>query len=629
MDARMKFRHLRPANLKEVEAVKAQVTKDMSEIDQRLKSLARSRQCTKDSQMLRTHFVIWLDACRKQQAIEQSLVDELNTSVYKNDDLNLLKWDENNVSLSQLHEAQSKDLEVFVSEVIKPLSQLRLDIKQSRRSNQTLRAELRDANSAIEVETFKLVQLEIEFNAFPLASRLDTFRRLSLEDAAENHGGIPSEAWEWPTHDEVFRDNLLSEFIHLDTGFLGKIKGVKKEFTEMEREYRTFLFPSSLDKWKDEEVYLAEFLWEVYNSSEVPRRRETCIDLLSRIPTIKSKKPFSQLMDFIRVHDVQKMKLEDLVQAWTRARQDLADRIQLTLEDAIESNIRKKEEQASVEKQRMICQQLAEQVQQWRKQKAELEELEFRAKEAERKVKMAQEKERQDRETHRRQIIKNKLRHRKESQLREQAEFEEAERLRMEELRRVFEKQRRKDTKRLVEMAKARLKRQSELRVEALGELARQKEEAEARLEAIRAKVSGLPEKFHVRPVVPDDPFRVYSSTESWRHRLEQTTLPEEQEVVEARELLKFYVTIDNPITTFTDAQIQKDRRNRISTALFEAGLLGSNYARNLLAQVPPSKQQAPLLRVSEAEAPARRAKKCSVFSPKTDLFRSTYNQLG
>uniref|UniRef100_A0A5K3EW67 CE152 n=1 Tax=Mesocestoides corti TaxID=53468 RepID=A0A5K3EW67_MESCO len=181
---------------------------------------------------------------------------------------------------------------------------------------------------------------------------------------------------------------------------------------------------------------------------------------------------------------------------------------------------------------------------------------------------MAQEKERQDRETHRRQIIKNKLRHRKESQLREQAEFEEAERLRMEELRRVFEKQRRKDTKRLVEMAKARLKRQSELRVEALGELARQKEEAEARLEAIRAKV---------RPVVPDDPFRVYSSTESWRHRLEQTTLPEEQEVVEARELLKFYVTIDNPITTFTDAQIQKDRRNRISTALFEAGLLGSN----------------------------------------------------
>ncbi len=99
------------------------------------------------------------------------------------------------------------------------------------------------------------------------------------------------------------------------------------------------------------------------------------------------------------------------------------------------------------------------------------------------------------------------------------------------------------------------------------------------------------------------------------RHRIEQSTLLPED--VEARELLRFYVTTDNPMTTFTDKQLQNDRRTRISTALFEAGLLDSNYARNILAQVPLPKPPAPLMQISEAPAPMRRAKKVSIFAPK------------
>ncbi|VEL32582.1 unnamed protein product [Protopolystoma xenopodis] len=42
-------------------------------------------------------------------------------------------------------------------------------------------------------------------------------------------------------------------------------------------------------------------------------------------------------------------------------------------------------------------------------------------------------------------------------------------------------------------------------------------------------------------------------------------------------------------LVTFSDAQLQTDRRQRISQALHSAGLLDSDYARQLLANVPGS----------------------------------------
>lgn len=70
----------------------------------------------------------------------------------------------------------------------------------------------------------------------------------------------------------------------------------------------------------------------------------------------------ARLLDFFRDHDVLKMKLEDIVFSWTRARQELADRIQITLEDALEEHRRRNEEKTNAEKQRLTCHLLAEKV---------------------------------------------------------------------------------------------------------------------------------------------------------------------------------------------------------------------------------------------------------------------------
>lgn len=122
----------------------------------------------------------------------------------------------------------------------------RLEIKKSLQSNQNLRASLRDAYANIEKETIKLLQREFEINAFPpsnllflfpmtiSASRLDNIERLRGKDTAEDKsGGIPPEAWQWDTHDEKFRADLLSEFVHLDAAFINKVKVAKEELLNL------------------------------------------------------------------------------------------------------------------------------------------------------------------------------------------------------------------------------------------------------------------------------------------------------------------------------------------------------------------------------------------------------------
>ena len=64
---------------------------------------------------------------------------------------------------------------------------------------------------------------------------MDTFKRLKgVNVDASQDGGIPKEAWEWETHDESFRADLISEFVHLDGVFLNKIKVARSEYIALE-----------------------------------------------------------------------------------------------------------------------------------------------------------------------------------------------------------------------------------------------------------------------------------------------------------------------------------------------------------------------------------------------------------
>lgn len=128
MDARLKFRHLRPANMAALKSKIAQVNKDTTKTYEKLSLLARSRNSMHEAQMHRIHLVVWLDASRKQQEAARRLLNDLRTLAYDNTNLNSFSWDENNSSLIQIVEAQSLDLENFKVEVIQPLNKLRFVI---------------------------------------------------------------------------------------------------------------------------------------------------------------------------------------------------------------------------------------------------------------------------------------------------------------------------------------------------------------------------------------------------------------------------------------------------------------------------------------------------------------------
>ena len=125
MDARLKFRYLRPANLASVKAKIAQVNKDTIDINDRLSLLEQSRVALHSAQMHRSHFVVWLDACRKYQEVARNLTRQLKTYFYENADLKSCFANDTDISLNQLLTKQSQNFEIFVNEVIQPINQLR------------------------------------------------------------------------------------------------------------------------------------------------------------------------------------------------------------------------------------------------------------------------------------------------------------------------------------------------------------------------------------------------------------------------------------------------------------------------------------------------------------------------
>lgn len=126
MDPRLKYRHLQSANLEEFKQLKNQVNEDMAVVEQKLVNLAKSRQQLRDDQLGRKHFVVWLDACRKQQETRRLLEDEINAMLTEKPDLGCSECMKDGEGFSEMIIEQKKSLEKYVNRVIRPLNILRL-----------------------------------------------------------------------------------------------------------------------------------------------------------------------------------------------------------------------------------------------------------------------------------------------------------------------------------------------------------------------------------------------------------------------------------------------------------------------------------------------------------------------
>lgn len=121
MDARLKYRHLRPADTHILNDEISKINKSNIAIEKKLSCLEKSRMCLHESQMSRIHFAIWLNAWRKLQDLFQNVQSDLQSTVYKSPDLNSFNWTDSELSLSQIVELQSQDFDIFVRDIIFPL----------------------------------------------------------------------------------------------------------------------------------------------------------------------------------------------------------------------------------------------------------------------------------------------------------------------------------------------------------------------------------------------------------------------------------------------------------------------------------------------------------------------------
>ncbi|VDQ05853.1 unnamed protein product [Trichobilharzia regenti] len=158
-------------------------------------------------------------------------------------------------------------------------------------------------------------------------------------------------------------------------------------------------------------------------------------------------------------------------------------------------------------------------------------------------------------------------------------------------LRDMHAKQSRIDMARLKEAQDLRLAEIKQKRLLSQLEKIKLSDERESRLEKLRKKV---------RPNVLPDPNRSMSDTESWRLKTEDHLHNTETSI--ERQMSNSTATttttsnnisnrFESKLYTYTNAQLCADNRTRLTTALYNAGVLDTDYARMVLSSVTPNRQ--------------------------------------
>nr|CAH8824986.1 unnamed protein product [Trichobilharzia regenti] len=395
--------------------------------------------------------------------------------------------------------------------------------------------------------------------------------------------GIPENAWDWQCSNSEYLSTMLSEFIMLDFEFYNQLEVIKKEYESLR------LTDEQL--WNSDELEMFEYIWDTYRRQILHQRRHYTLDFLSRLFADRNTKEITDLMDHCERVNQLKDRAVTINRVWKKSRDDLSIRIQATLLQISELSNEKRLKTEKYQSQKELCDFLKEQVQRWRKEKLEMSELEEKEN-AKLKAQQAEaESVKKAKEMAIRKIIKDKIaehQSRKAAEKQEQAENEAA---RLKFLRDMHAKQSRIDMARLKEAQDLRLAEIKQKRLLSQLEKIKLSDERESRLEKLRKKV---------RPNVLPDPNRSMSDTESWRLKTEDHLHNTETSI--ERQMSNSTATttttsnnisnrFESKLYTYTNAQLCADNRTRLTTALYNAGVLDTDYARMVLSSVTPNRQ--------------------------------------
>uniref|UniRef100_A0A3Q1FWV8 Coiled-coil domain containing 148 n=2 Tax=Acanthochromis polyacanthus TaxID=80966 RepID=A0A3Q1FWV8_9TELE len=382
----------------------------------------------------------------------------------------------------------------------------------------------------------------------------------SASDNLVNSEKIPKEVLEVDCPYPELQDSLIQAFHSLSERYQSRLQSLQEQLQRTDR----------FCGWPPDDHQHFQYTLSKY-SHDIPNHRALCMDMLLRLFPEKSRQ---DLMEHERVWDLQcfaQAQLRVVTQQWQRDQEELLVRALVTLQEAKHAHQEELELHRGRQHQQDICLHLREKLQRWRAQQEEVAKLEAAIAARQQQEEEARFKREQEKEAAVRSKQKDKVRqfHSKQQKRREVLEQRDQERLAN--LRSVMEEQARRDKQRV--QFRADMLQQQRMEKEAK-ELERQREEQERqnRLEVLRNQVMVVAEA---------DLQRMMGDTEAWRSRHLNVKEFEPQRPLYS-------------INTYTDIQIVSDPRVRVEQALREAGLHHSQYAKEVLSVIKPTKPPRP-----------------------------------
>ncbi|NXN74316.1 CC148 protein, partial [Himantopus himantopus] len=539
-----------------------------AKIQLKIKKTEQVSKISKEQTLLKQHQQVWWQEHKRLSENRQKAEAEIKTFLDEESRKHNFFLD-----MRDLEHKLSKERDTYQKNTVVPIWQLKENLKFRLSEMQCYLSEescLKSKFNPVEMlQQIKLVKKQqkaiLEFlilESLALERELEDYKTKALAHSFEEKNRlfleVPSAllSLECPYPD--LKTLVINEYRKLASGYWSKLQEIDQQLKVL---YRNV-------EWKEEDEWVFQTVINQY-PSDLQRRRTLYLDVLQRYLPHKSRHDLVvHEKAWHRYHFIRNQR-RVLILNWAQARKAFLLKAVATAAEAAAAHETEVVLANTRQKQREICADLKAKVLQWKARQEAAANLQA-AVAARRKVKKEEkERLRKEREMIRRAQEKEKVKkYWAEKQLKWQ-EQEEKDLQRLEELRKLMAEQAVKDRER-VKFRQALLEKRLLEKKELALQEAREEEEKEKCLEALRRQVA---------VVAKLDPARVAADTVASKARMGIGT---NEEFDLQKPLFKLH--------TYSEQQIISDPRLRVELALREAGLHKTLYAKEILPKIAPLK---------------------------------------
>ncbi|NXC00347.1 CC148 protein, partial [Orthonyx spaldingii] len=558
----------KPADYKHLYELAAEAKIASAKIQLKIKKTEQVSKISKEQMLLKQHRQVWWQEHKRLSESRQKAEGEMKTFLDEESHKNNFFFD-----LRNLEQRLSKERDTYQANTLVPVCQLKEDLKlklsqtQCYLSNESCQKP--KINSVEVLQQIKFMKKQQKANleglileSLALERELKAYKENALVHSFEEKNGlfleVPAEllSLECPYPD--LKAMVIDEYQGLASRYWVKLQEVNQQLETLSRN----------SDWKEEDQWVFQTVINQY-PSDLQRRRTLYLDMLQRYLPHKSRQELvvhEKAWDHF--HSVRNQR-RALLLNWAQARKAFVLRAVAAAAEAAAAHEAEVVLADSRQKQLEICADLKAKVLQWKTQQEEAAKLEAALAARRKEKEDDREKLQREQETICRAEDKEKLKKYWAEKERKWQEQEERDLQHLEKLRKLMAEQAAKDRER-VQFRRALLEERLLQKKELALLQARQEEEREKRLEALRQQVA---------VVAKLDPARAVADTVASKARMGIGT-NEEPELQQP--LFRLH--------TYTEEQVISDPRLRVELALREAGLHKTLYAREVLSKLPPPK---------------------------------------